>query len=132
VVPQGKAAEDLQIGMYWDGDREGGGQKCQSSSSGPRGQRERERVSMHREMWNSEPERTFRALPLGPKNVGRGRRKELAESRMAEQSAHRLESLDPSATLCQSSRHRKVKNFCFYACPSSFRAGWILISSFQG
>jgi hypothetical protein len=38
VVPQGQAAEDLQIGMYWDEDREGGGQKCQYLSSGPWGQ----------------------------------------------------------------------------------------------
>jgi hypothetical protein len=29
VVPQGEAAEDLQLGTYWDEDREGGGQKCQ-------------------------------------------------------------------------------------------------------
>ena len=92
-------------------------------------ERERECVSMHREMWNSEPQRTFRALPYGPKNVGRGRRKELAEPRTAEQSARRL---DPSATLCPSSRHGKVKDLCFRACPSSFRARWTLISSLYG
>jgi hypothetical protein len=45
------------------------------------------------------------------------------------QSARRL---DPSATLCQSSRHGKVKDLCFRACPSSFRARWTLISSLYG
>ena len=52
----------------------------------------------------------------------------LAESRMEIAHTH----LDPSATPCQSTRRRKVKDFCLCACLSSFYPGWTLIPCFHG